>query len=101
MVTDLGALAGAIADAGGGANIMVFANPRQATVIQLRAPTFSVVPTAALPARNFVAVEVGGVATGSLGVPEVSTSNATTLPLDTTPADIGVPGSPNTVSAPT
>jgi hypothetical protein len=67
MVTDLGALAGAIADAGGGANILWFANPRQATVVRLRAPTFDVVPTAALPARTVVAVEVGGVATGYLG----------------------------------
>lgn len=102
MTADLSNLAGAISDAGGGAGILYFANPRQETAIRLRSPTFatSVVPTPRLPAGTVVAIEAGAIASGFDEVPRVDIANTPVIHWDDAPAQVSTPGSPATVAAP-
>jgi hypothetical protein len=104
LVGDLKAMVGAICDAGGGASIWFFANPRQAVVMKATVATnfdYPVIPTRALAAGTIVAVEVGGVASAFRDVPEIDASTETALHYeDTAPADLGTFGSPATVAAP-
>jgi len=100
MADDLSNLAGAIGDAGGGANLAWFAAVKQATAIQLRAPTFTVTPVPTLADGTVIAVELGGIATGYSGLPEISVSANATLHMEgANPLPIGTP--PNVVAAPT
>src|SRR5215213_1495132 len=101
MVADIKGLVGAIVTAGGGANIWLFANPVQAATIGLLAgPGFNlpVVPTAALAAGTIVAVEIGAIASGYRGVPEITASGDGPVQHmeDTSPLAIGTAGSPAT-----
>jgi hypothetical protein len=103
MVKDLAALAGAIADAGGGSGVLYFANPRQETAIRLRSPEFaqSVVPAPRLPEGSVVAVETQGIASAFDGLPDVDLGRVPVLHYeDASPAQIGTPGTPNLVAAP-
>jgi hypothetical protein len=102
MFTDIGNLIGAIADAGGGSNVWLFANARQAVAVTLRspAPTRAVIPVSTLPAGTVAAVEVSAFASGYRGVPEINVSVAGALHMDTVPSDIGAAGTPNVVAAP-
>lgn len=105
LTGDLKLLAGAIADAGGGANIWLFANPRQAVALRATvAPGFDVpvIGTTALASGTIVAVEVGGIASAFTGAPDITASSESLLHFeDSTPLAIGTVGSPNTVAAPT
>lgn len=103
MVKDLSGLAGAIGDAGGGTGILYFANPRQATAIELRAEKFAekVVPTAKLAAGTVVAIETAGIASAFDGLPKVDVGKETVIHWeDTAPQPIASPGTPNVVAAP-
>jgi hypothetical protein len=82
MATDVKNLIGALADAGGGTSVMLFANPRQAVMIQLLAGAsfnIEVVPTPALAAGTVVAVEVDAIASGFSGLPQVDVSKEATI----------------------
>lgn len=103
MAKDLAALAGAIADAGGGSSVLYFANPRQETAIRLRSPEFaqSVVPAPRLTPGTVVAIETQGIASAFGGLPEVDIGRVPVIHYeDATPQQIGTPGSPNLVAAP-
>lgn len=102
MVADIKALVGAIVTAGGGANVMLFAHPVQAVTIGLLAgPGFNltVVPTPAFASGSIVAVEVGAIASGYRGVPEITASKDAVVHMDdSAPAQISTVGSPNTIA---
>jgi hypothetical protein len=104
MFRDVEALVGAIADAGGGGNVWLFANLRQATTLKLKVgPAFDIpiIPTAALAAGSVVAVEVDAFASGYDGLPEIDVSREAVAHFeDVAPGPISVTGSPSVVSAP-
>jgi hypothetical protein len=104
LLSDLKQLAAALAAAGGGRNIWLFAAVPQAVVLQAEVgPAFRVpiVPVPSLAAGTIVAIEVGGIASAYSGTPEVSASEDAVLHFeDTAPAQISTPGTPNVVSAP-
>lgn len=104
MAKDMAALVGALADAGGGTNVMFVTNPRQAVTAEVQmganAP-FTVIPSPALAAGTIIAVEVGAIASGFAGLPEFEVSKEATIHYeDTAPLAIGTAGSPATVAAP-
>jgi hypothetical protein len=102
-ITDIKNLVSAIVTAGGGSNIQFFANPAQAVVFAAFFPLshLPMVPTSALAAGTVAAIEVDAIASGFSGAPEISTSREATIHWDTSPSQIGTPGSPNVVAAPT
>jgi len=103
MIADLSNLAAAISDAGGGTGILYFANPRQATAVELRASAFAakVVPTPRLAGGTVVAIETGGVASAFDGLPDVQATREAVVHFeDEAPAQITVAGTPNAVAAP-
>jgi hypothetical protein len=104
MVSDLQNMIGAIATAGGGTNVWLFASPPQATAIGLLAGSrFSlpVLSTPALASGTVVAIEVGAIASGYSGLPEIETSAQATVHWESeTPASISEVGEPNPISAP-
>jgi hypothetical protein len=102
LVGDVKQLVAAITAAGGGNDIWIFASPPQAAAAALYAPdsTLPIVPTPALPSGQIIAVEVGAVASGFSGVPEFDISRMAPVHLETNPAAVGTPGSPNLVAAP-
>jgi hypothetical protein len=101
---DIKALVGAIVTAGGGTNVWLFVNPVQAVTLKLATDSsfdMPVVATPALAAGTVVAVEVGAVASGYSGVPEITASKDAPVHMeDTSPAAIGTAGTPNVVAAP-
>jgi hypothetical protein len=103
MSTDVKNLIGALADAGGGTSVMLFANPRQAVMIQLLAGAsfnIEIVPTAAVAAGTVVAVEVDAIASGFSGLPQVDISKEAVIHWENSaPLNIGTAGP--TVAAPT
>jgi hypothetical protein len=104
IATDLGNLAGAIADAGIEADDLVLVtNPRQAIQLRLLAgPAFThlVLGTTVVPSRTVIAIAPSAVAVGFSGVPSIKTSKETVLHYESeTPAAIAPPGGP--ISAPT
>ena len=105
MSKDIGNLVGAIADAGGGRDILFFANPRQAIALQLGAAsgfdTSRVIATTVLTAGTIVAVDAAAFASGFGSDPKVDVSeNAAVHFEDTTPLAISTAGTPNTIAAP-
>jgi hypothetical protein len=104
LQADIKALVGAIMTAGGGVNIWLFANLVQAVTIKLAvgaAFDVPVIPTPALATGTIVAVEVGAIASGYSGVPEITASKDALVHMeDTSPAAIGTAGTPNVVAAP-
>lgn len=103
-VGDLRSLVGAINDAGGGDNVVVFANPRQAVSLSaLVGPAFNlpVIFAPVLPSGTIVAIEPNAVASGFSGLPEVDLAKEATIHSeDTNPGPISTAGAPNVVSAP-
>jgi hypothetical protein len=59
-----------------------------------------VVPTPALAAGTVAAAEIGAIATGFTGEPQIFPSTQGTLHWDTSPSAISTPGSPAVVAAP-
>jgi hypothetical protein len=85
MVGDLRNLVGALSDAGGGSDVMIFAHPRQATVLKLQAsPGFDtpVIGTTALAAGTIVAVEVGAFASGFGADPDIQVAENAAVHLE-------------------
>lgn len=106
MTTDIRNLVGAIADAGGtGSPVMVFANLRQAAVLQLRSGanlSFEVIPTTALAAGTIVAIQPEAVVSGFDGLPKIEDGSHAVAHFEdtTTPLQVSTPGAPATVAAP-
>ena len=104
MVADLKALAGAIADSGGGRGVLYFTNPRQAMPIRLQSDAVAgdVVSSSRIPACTVIAIETGAIVSAFDGLPQIDVADATAIHWeDTTPAQIGTAGTPNVVAAPT
>jgi hypothetical protein len=105
MLTDLKALAAAIAAAGGGANTMIFARPEQVVAMNVYAPGgvgYPIIPTPSLSSGVVAAIEPAAIASAFTGLPEVDVGMESTIHYeDTSPAAIGTAGSPNVVAAPT
>lgn len=105
MVADIKALVGAISAAGGGASIMIFANPVQAVTLNLLAANgvgYPVIIAPSLTVGTIVAIEANAIASGFNGLPRVDTSTDAVIHYeDGTPLQIGTAGSPATVAAPT
>lgn len=104
MTADLKALVSAIAEAGGGANVWLFAHPAQALAIKLLAGAafdLPVIPTAGLAEGTVVALEAGAVASGFTPLPEIEVAREATIHWeDSTPQPVSTPGAPNVVAAP-
>jgi hypothetical protein len=97
----LAALAGAVA-AGGGAEPVYIASPRQATAAKLRfGDRITVWPTIALAAGTVVAIDPLAFVSAFGPEPRIeSTNEAIVHAEDTTPLAISTVGTPNTVAAP-
>lgn len=104
MVADIKALVAPIVGAGGGAGIVIFANPVQAISLAALAANgigYPVVPAPSLPFGTVVAIETNAIASAFPELPEVSASNEATIHFeDTTPQPISAAGTPNTAAAP-
>ncbi|WP_395670519.1 hypothetical protein [Phenylobacterium sp.] len=104
MTADLKALVSAIADAGGGANIWLFAHPAQAVALKLLASgafDLPVIPTVGLAEGTVVAAEAGAVASGFTPLPEIEVGReATIVWQDADPPPVSTPGAPNAIAAP-
>jgi hypothetical protein len=104
MATDIGNLAGALADAGVDTESMVIvAHPKQATKLRLLAGpmfTYPVFGSSAVASGTVVGIAPAGVASGFDGAPRIESSTESTVHFDSTPAQIGTAGSPNVVAAP-
>jgi hypothetical protein len=105
MAGDIGALAGALADAGIDTESMVIvAHPKQATKLRLLAgPMFSfpILGTPAVAAGTVVGLAPAGIASGFDGAPQLEASTESTIHFDSAPAQIGTAGTPAVVAAPT
>jgi len=99
---DLGAMAGQIADAGGGARLAVVAAPAQAIALAMLAPASSVpvFASAALPSGTVGMLDVAALATSFAPLPRLEASTESVIHESDTPLEIASPGSPATVAAP-
>lgn len=104
MVKDVQNLVGAISDAGGGANIMIFANPRQIVALNALSANgvgYPIINAPSLAAGTVVAIEASAFASGFAGLPEVEVGRHAVIHYENgSPAQIGTAGSPNVVAAP-
>ena len=85
LLGDTKALLAALTAAGAGQRVMIFAPPAQAAAIPIYAPGFNieVVPTVALASTStVVAVDPSGVFSGYSGEPQIDTSSAATLHME-------------------
>lgn len=103
MVDDLAALAAAVQTNGGSGTTVFVAHPSRAATAAIRSPelTAPILPSLALPVDRVVAVDPGGLVHGHSGIPEISFGENAVLHMDDNPTQIGTPGSPATVAAPT
>jgi hypothetical protein len=105
MSGDLGALAGALSDAGVDTeNMVIVTNPRQAVKLRLLAGpafTYPVLGTSAVAVGTVVGIAPAGVASGFDGAPQIEASKESVIHYDSAPAQIGTPGTPAVVAAPT
>jgi hypothetical protein len=106
MVEDLANLIEAIGDAGIDTNdVVIVAPPHQATTMKAMLGikfTNPILTTLGLPANTVAAFAPAAVASGYQNAPTIETSKEALVHLeDTSPQDIGTPGSPATVAAPT
>lgn len=104
MVADILALGKAVAPVAGGTNVIFVASIGQALALQLR--TYgnfrpSVITSSVLANGTVIALAVNALVS-IFGVPTFETSTQATVHMEgTTPLQIGTPGSPPTVAAPT
>jgi Phage capsid family len=104
MYEDLSTLAGLVALVAGSSPIVFVASPMQAHAIKMRQPNFAyeVLASNALEAGVVIAVASNALVSATAPVPRFEVSDKATIHLeDTTPLQVGVAGSPNTVAAPT
>jgi len=103
LAKDTANLVGAIADAGGGTNVVFLMNPRQASAVTILANGFRypIIDAPSLAAGTIVAVDAAALATGFNGVPAIDLSKEAVLHWeDAAPLPIASAGTPNTVAAP-
>lgn len=106
IASDLALLGQSLADSGISADDMIIVTSA-ALAIKLRclvSEKFSneVLSSAAIPAGEVIAIAAGGLVTGYDGGVSIETSEEPTLVFeDAAPTDIGIPGAPNVVAAPT
>jgi hypothetical protein len=109
VASDFQNLINPLVDAGGGRHVMIFMAPGKAIALAVTAPGLALlrdlgaeivgVPT--MPNAQLIAVEAMGFASAFGPDPTIDTANQVTIHLeDTTPTDIGTPGTPNVVAAP-
>jgi hypothetical protein len=104
LAGDVRAILAAIADAGGGAKVWLFAHPGDAAALSILAPSFAlpVVGTPAIAAGSLVGVEIGAFASGFGALPQIDLAKETTLHFEAdAPAPIGTADTPSVVAAPT
>jgi hypothetical protein len=102
MNTDLTALAAAISTVTTG--LAYVCNPKQAAAINIRrvAPLPAPVwPTIWVPAGTVIALDPLALVSAFGAAPEITTTNEGLIHMETSPAQIGVAGTPNVVAAPT
>jgi hypothetical protein len=100
---DIRAVTNAVVTGGGGGNILYFTSPGRKTALdsympQLAGRTYA---SAWIPDTELIALDADAFASGFDFNPEISVSMDGLLHMeDTTPAQIGTPGTPNVVAAP-
>jgi len=103
MVSDLAALAGAIAPVGG-LTIVFIANPVEAVKIALAVgPKFSfpVFASNGIAKGTVLAIAINALVSATDPEPRIETSRNAVLHMEgTTPQPIGTPGTPNVIAAP-
>lgn len=95
MAKDLSNLVGAIADAGGGADIAIYMNPRQAVTAQIigaAALTYPIIGAPTIAPGTLIAIERRAIASGFPALPDVQVDRDATLHFDTAPGQIAVAG---------
>jgi hypothetical protein len=100
---DFRALTDAICQAGGGGRILYFCSPGRALAAKSLLPAIAgqIFGSAYIPSAELFAVAVGTFVTAFGPTPEILASRDAVLHFeDTTPVDIGTPGAPATVAAP-
>jgi hypothetical protein len=104
MMADLSALAAQVGQASSG--LAFVAHARQANVIRIRRGSqwpgdVPVWPTIAIPPGRVIALSPETFVSAFGSEPRIDASRETLIHTDTAPAQIGTPGSPNVVAAPT
>jgi hypothetical protein len=103
MVEDFGILAEAVAPASNDSLVYV-ASPGRAAAANLSIPsiiTATVLPSQAVPPNRLIAVDARALAHAFGSDPDFTAGDEATVVMNDVPADIGTPGSPNVVAAPT
>jgi hypothetical protein len=102
IVTIIAAIAKALAPVGGGGSPVLIAAPAQAAALALRSPLapWLVLPSTALADGEVVGIVPAGLAT-VVEPPRITAGAESTIHQDTAPTDIGTPGAPAVVAAPT
>jgi hypothetical protein len=104
MVDDLAKLAESVGTNGSGQVVFVMAPGRAAVaaVRMLAQPASGrILPSLAVPADRVIALDPVALVHSFGPLPDITASGDTTIQFDTAPVDIGVPGAPATVAAPT
>jgi hypothetical protein len=102
MLADMSALARAVSPASTDSLVFIAA-PGRAAAANLISDNDAaeVLPSVALAADRLIAVDARSLVHAFGALPDISASDEATVVLQDTPTDIGVPGSPNVVGAPT
>jgi hypothetical protein len=104
MVDDLAKLAESVGTNGSGQVVFVMA-PGRAAAAQVRmlatVASGRILPSLALPTDRVIAIDPVALVHCYGPAPDISASDDATIQFDTAPTDIGVPGTPNVVAAPT
>lgn len=98
----LAALAAAVSGPGSSGEVVFIASAARAAAASLRAPEFTatVLPSAAVPADRVIAVDPQSLVHGHGGDPDIGASTDAVLNMADPALQIGTPGSPATVAAP-
>jgi hypothetical protein len=103
MANDLSALAHAVG-AGGSGEVVFIAGPGRAAAMAVRMPaeaTAEVLASVAVPETRLIAIDAPSLLFGFAPAPDILASDAATVVMQDTPTDIGTPGAPAVVAAPT
>jgi hypothetical protein len=81
--------------------IVLVASPRQAAAIAVRADiNFPTLASSAMPDKSLAAIATNALFSVGDSAPRFDTSLASSLHMDSSPGQLGIPGTPNTISAP-
>jgi hypothetical protein len=104
LLGDIKQLVAAVVTGGAGNNLVFIVNANQLVSLKLFAPPgfdYPVIPSPALAAGTVVCLDASAFASAFTDVPRIETGREVTLHFeDTTPLQIGTPGTPATVAAP-